>query len=90
MGADAAETLAIQALAFLGEEPAHLGAFLAATGIGPDNLRAAAAEPGFLAGVLEFVMNDEALLMVFAERTRIRPTLIAAARHRLDPLSERA
>jgi hypothetical protein len=87
MTTEDAETLAVAALTFLSEEPETLGRFLSATGLGPETLRAAAGEPGFLAAVLEFVMGDEALLLVFAERRRVRPTLIAAARFALDPVS---
>ena len=47
--AEAAEALAIAALTFIAEEPERLGRFLALTGIGPESLRAAAREPGFLA-----------------------------------------
>ncbi|MDK9694850.1 MAG: DUF3572 domain-containing protein [Siculibacillus sp.] len=84
-----AEALAVDALTFLAEDPETLGRFLGATGLGPETLRAAAGEPGFLAAVLEHLMGDETLLLVFAERRRIRPTMIAAARHTLDPVSER-
>ena len=84
-----AEALAVDALAFLAEDAETLGRFLTATGLGPETLRAAAAEPGFLAAVLEHLMGDETLLLVFAERRRVRPTMIAAARHALDPLAER-
>lgn len=84
-----AERLAIAALGFFAEDPATLGRFLVATGLGPETLRAAASEPGFLAAVLEYLLGDESLLLVFAERERVRPTMIAAARHALDPLAER-
>ena len=43
-----AESLAIQALGFMAGEPERLGAFLAATGIGPETIRKAAADPAFL------------------------------------------
>ena len=76
------------ALAFIAEDGETLGRFLGATGLGPETLRAAAGEPGFLAAVLEFLMGDESLLLVFAERQRVRPTMIAAARHALDPIVE--
>ncbi len=82
-----AETLAIDALGFLAEDGEILGRFLTSTGLGPETLRAAASEPGFLAAVLEYLLADEALLLVFAERRRIRPMMIAAARHVLDPVS---
>jgi len=82
---DGAERLAIAALSFLSSDLDRLGRFLSTAGIGPETLRAAAEEPGFLAGVLEYLMNDEGLLVAFAEETRTRPTLVAAARYVLDP-----
>ena len=68
-----AENLAIQALGFMAGEPERLGAFLAATGIGPEMIRKAAADPSFLAGVLEHVVADEPLLLAVADRTGIAP-----------------
>ena len=87
MTRESAETLAVEALTFLAEDGETLGRFLGATGLGPETLRAAASEPGFLAAVLEHLLGDETLLLVFAERRRIRPMMIAAARHALDPVS---
>ncbi len=77
---DDAEKLAINGLSLIAEDPDNLGRFLAETGLGPETLRSAAADPSFLCAVLEFLMADEARLLVFVERMRIRPTLIAAAR----------
>ena len=68
-----AENLAIQALGFMASDPERLGAFLAATGIGPEMIRKAAAEPAFLAGVLDHVCGDEALLIAVAERAGVAP-----------------
>jgi Protein of unknown function (DUF3572) len=82
---DGAERLAIAALGFLSSDLDRLGRFLSEAGIGPETLRAAAEEPGFLAGVLEYLMRDEDLLIAFAEETRTRPTMVAAARYVLDP-----
>lgn len=79
-----AEALAIRALAFLAEQPEELGNFLALSGIGPETVRFAASEPGFLAGVLEYFMENEPLLLVFCSRENVRPTLFAAARYLLD------
>jgi hypothetical protein len=75
-----AETLAIQALTFLAGEPERLARFLAATGIGPDSLRAAAHEPLFLAGVLDHLATDEAMLTEFAVQAKINPLAIGEAR----------
>jgi hypothetical protein len=75
-----AEGIAISGLQFLVGNPESLGRFLALTGIGPGDIRAAAQEPGFLSGVLEFFLEDESLLLAFASSASIRPTMIAAAR----------
>src|SRR5256885_15639714 len=68
-----AESLAIQALGFMAGDPERLGAFLAATGIGPEMIRQAAAEPAFLAGVLDHVAADEPLLMAVAGHAGVTP-----------------
>jgi hypothetical protein len=68
-----AENLAIEALSFMATDPERLGAFLAATGIGPEMIRKAAADPSFLAGVLDHVCGNEALLIAVAERTGVTP-----------------
>jgi hypothetical protein len=68
-----AATLAIQALAYLAGEPERLGHFLAATGIGPEMIRKAAADPSFLAGVLDHVAADEPLLLAVADHAGVTP-----------------
>jgi hypothetical protein len=79
-----AETVAIKALSFLAERPDDLGRFLALTGIDPSDLRHSAADFGFLGGILDFLLGDEALLIVFAEEQNLPPESIARARQRLD------
>jgi len=76
---EAAESLAVQALTYLAEEPERLGRFLALSGLGPDEIRIAAGEPGFLAGVLEYLSSEEPLLLDFAEHSRIDPAEIRRA-----------
>ena len=77
---DAAAALAIAALSFIAEEPERLGRFLALSGIGPESLRAAAREPGFLLGVLDHLGGDETLLLAFSEDQGIDPVEIERAR----------
>ena len=60
--------MAIQALSFIAGDPERLGLFLAESGIGPETLRTAAADPQFLASVLDFVLRDDATVKAFAER----------------------
>jgi hypothetical protein len=75
-----AEALAIQALSFLASEPERLGRFLAVTGIGPESIRAAAATPGFLEGILEYLIANEALLLEFTAERGVDPSLVVKAR----------
>src|SRR5260221_12026170 len=87
---EVAEIVAVQALSFIAGDPERLGVFLAETGIGPETLRSAAADPHFLAGVLDFVLRDDATVKAFAATSELDPATIAAAREVLaeDP-SER-
>jgi uncharacterized protein DUF3572 len=87
---EVAEIVAIQALSFIAGDPERLGVFLAETGIGPETLRHAAANPKFLAHVLDFVMRDDATVKAFAAASKLHPTNIAAAHQVLnDPQWER-
>jgi len=87
---EVAEIVAIQALSFIAGEPERLGLFLAESGIGPETLRKAAADPRFLASVLDFIMRDDATVKAFAGVSQLHPTNIAAAHQALnDPEWER-
>ena len=81
---EVAEIVAIQALSFVAGDPERLGAFLAETGIGPETLRSAAADPHFLAGVLDFVLRDDTTVKEFAAASELDPATIAAAHDVLD------
>jgi hypothetical protein len=78
----AAET-AIAALTFLSADPERLERFLALSGLGPHNLRRAAADESFLGAVLDYLVADEKLLIAFAEARGRRPADIARARETL-------
>ena len=77
---EAAEALAIQALNFLATEPQRLSRFLALSGLAPDSIRAAAAESGFLAGVLAHLGEDESMLVAFAAEAGVKPADVDRAR----------
>lgn len=76
---EAAEAIAVQALAYLGSDPDRLARFLALSGLDVADLRAAAAQPGFLAGVLDHFLADEALLTAFADEMGIAPVDVGRA-----------
>jgi hypothetical protein len=87
---EVAEIVAIQALSFVASDSERLGLFLAETGIGPDTLRKSAADPKFLASVLDFVLRDDATVKAFARVSDLHPTNVMAAREVLgDPKWER-
>jgi hypothetical protein len=80
---EVAEIVAVQALSFIAGDPERLGLFLAESGIGPETLRTAAADPHFLASVLDFVLRDDATVKAFASASQLDPTTIAAAHQAL-------
>ncbi|WOJ89579.1 DUF3572 domain-containing protein [Methylocapsa polymorpha] len=85
---EAAEAIAIDVLTFIAAEPARLERFIALSGLTGDGLRAAAAEPGFFAGVLDHLAADEALLLAFSANAGQDPAMIAKARDCLSPPTE--
>lgn len=75
-----AEMMAIQALGFLAGDPERLGRFLAATGLGPADIRAAARDKAFLAGVLDHLAEHESDMLAFAEAAGVAPERVVRAR----------
>jgi len=65
--AHSAETLALQALAWLVGNEDLLPVFLGASGASESDLRARAAEPEFLGSVLDFLMMDDAWVIGFCD-----------------------
>ncbi|QKV17977.1 DUF3572 domain-containing protein [Oricola thermophila] len=78
-----AEAVAVSALAWIAGNEDMLTRFLALTGIEAGHIRRAAAEPGFLAGVLDFLLAHEPSLMAFCNETQTDPELVQRARETL-------
>ncbi|MBZ9677153.1 DUF3572 domain-containing protein [Mesorhizobium sp. ES1-1] len=74
-----AENIAVEALGFVASDPELLPRFLAITGIEAHSVRKAATEPGFLAGVLQFILAHEPTLMRFSEETGTPPAAVGKA-----------
>jgi uncharacterized protein DUF3572 len=70
---DTARSLAVSALAFIAADSDRLARFLSLTGLGPDTLRSAAADPAFLSSVLDYLAADEGLLVAFADHAGLKP-----------------
>lgn len=79
MTAAVAEALAATVFAALAADPTRLSRFMSDTGIGPDDLRAAADSPDLLAAILEHVLADQSLLLVIATEVGEPPETLGKA-----------
>jgi hypothetical protein len=82
---EGAERIAVAALAYLAEDHGRLTRFLDVTGLSPAGIRDAAAEPGFLAAVLDYLVGDDALIVGLAGELGVKPEVIVEARRTLSP-----
>lgn len=86
---DAAETVAITVFTELANEPEELQRFLALSGIQPETVRDAARQPGFLVGVLDYVLGGDKTLSSIEAATGLSAKTISDSRQRLaDDRSE--
>lgn len=79
--AEEAQRLGALGLNFLAAEPDRLERFLAVTGLDAAAIRAQISDAGFLYGVLDYLLSDEALLQDFCTRAGIAPETVAPLRH---------
>ncbi|HEX5958258.1 MAG TPA: DUF3572 domain-containing protein [Hyphomicrobiaceae bacterium] len=79
MSQEQAETIGLKALKFLAEDGARLERFLALTGVGPADLKRSASSPSLLQAVLEHLLSDESLLLVFASESDVAPAEVEPA-----------
>ena len=83
IGQEAAETLALRALAWLVGNEEILPLFLGATGSSAADLRARAADPDVLVSMLDFLLMDDAWVMAFCDAAGYRYGDPGAARQAL-------
>jgi hypothetical protein len=76
---EAAEAVAISGLGFLAADTDRLDRFLALSGLQPHDIRAAASTPGFLAGVLQHIMDDDRIAAAFGAETGLSSEELTAA-----------
>ncbi len=74
-----AQAIAIEAFSYVAGDEKLLPRFLAITGIEARDIRAAASEPGFLAGVLQFLAAHEPSLLAFCQATGVKPESVLLA-----------
>ena len=77
--------LSLSALGWILSDAVRAQRFLDLTGLTPESLRAAIAEPATHRAVLDFLCAHEPDLVAAAESLGIAPAELAAARDRLEP-----
>lgn len=83
MRAETAEAFALTALGWLISDEDLLGTFMGSTGCDAEALRQGAANPEFLASVLDFLSMDDAWVLRCSEATGLAPEDFLLARHAL-------
>lgn len=78
-----AEVTALKALRFLAAEPERLQRFMDLSGMGIQAIRESASDGAFLGGLLDYLLADQTLLLLFAEAEQIPPDRIARIRRQL-------
>ena len=83
MSPETASALAVKALTFIAADRILFDRLLAVTGLDVASIRQAAATPGFLPGVLDFILAHEPTLIAFADDAGLAPASVASARDAL-------
>ena len=74
------QEVVVHAITYLANTPEELGLFLAYSGNGPEDLRAQLHMPSFQAGLLDFLLEQETILLNFAKAEQLKPQDILLAR----------
>ena len=77
---ESAETLALQVLTFLLSDGSRLQRFMSLTGLTAADLRGVADTPELQAAMLEYLLSDESLLLLFCQHEGFDPARVAPAR----------
>ena len=81
-------TIALQLIAFLASDDERLERFSALSGITLGDMKDGASNPVFLGFMLDYALQDEALILAFAENQKISPQTLAIARRQLPGASD--
>ena len=81
-------TIALQLIAFLLSDDERMDRFTLLSGIGLFDLKEGAQNSVFLGFMLDYALQDEALILAFAENQQISPQTLAVARRQLPGASD--
>lgn len=70
---DTSAAIALKALAFMARDDEVFGSFLQISGASPDSLKDGLGDRFFLAGVLEYLLSQEILLLEFCAHEKMDP-----------------
>lgn len=77
---ESAETIGLQAMAWLAGNDSLLPVFMGATGASEGDFRAGLGDPDFMGSVLDFLMMDDAWIVAFCDETQVGYSAVAQAR----------
>jgi hypothetical protein len=80
ISAQEAQAIIIRAITYLATTPEELSLFLGYSGSTPEDLRGQLQTPAFQAGLLDFLLEHETILLNFAIAENLKPQEIIAAR----------
>jgi hypothetical protein len=83
MEKEKAETIGLQALAFLVKDEEMLQRFLTASGLTPQELKSRFHDSDLLGGVLDMILSDDTVLLAFCNSASLSPESIIKARRAL-------
>lgn len=75
------QLIAVKSLAYLSEFDEHLNHFHSETGFDQKDISCLIDNPDFLGGVLDFIMQNESLLLAFSASEEIEPRQIQEAQN---------
>jgi Protein of unknown function (DUF3572) len=81
---NAADTLALNALVWVLQEPDRADRFLALTGLNGDDIRGRITDPALLDAVLAFLEAHEPDLVACARALEVQPSILVSARSGLS------
>ena len=81
---NSADTLALNALVWVLQEPARADRFLGLTGLSGDDIRGRITDPALLDAVLGFLEAHEPDLVACAKALEVQPSILVSARSGLS------
>jgi Protein of unknown function (DUF3572) len=81
---NSADTLALNALVWVLQEPARADRFLGLTGLSGDDIRGRISDPALLDAVLGFLEAHEPDLVACAKALEVQPSILVSARSGLS------